>query len=122
MTLRPGATVQAGQPLFAIIEANRWWVDANFKETDLARIKVGQPATVRLDMYPDTTFDGTVESISAGSGASFSVLPPENASGNWVKVTQRFPVRIALTNPPADKPLRVGASAWVTIDTTQDKK
>lgn len=122
VTLRPGATVQAGQPLFAIIEANRWWVDANFKETDLARVKVGQPAEVRLDMYPDTTFKGTVESISAGSGASFSVLPPENASGNWVKVTQRFPVRITLTDPPADKPLRVGASAWVTIDTTQDEK
>jgi len=122
VTLRPGATVQAGQPLFAIIEANRWWVDANFKETDLARIKVGQPATVYLDMYPGVTFDGVVESISSGSGASFSVLPPENASGNWVKVTQRFPVRIALTNPPADKPLRVGASTSVTIDTTKDKK
>jgi membrane fusion protein (multidrug efflux system) len=122
VTLRPGATIQAGQPQFAIIEANRWWVDANFKETDLARVKVGQTAEVRLDMYPDTTFNGTVESISAGSGATFSVLPPENASGNWVKVTQRFPVRIALANPPADKPLRVGASAWVMIDTTQDKK
>jgi membrane fusion protein (multidrug efflux system) len=128
VTLRPGATVQAGAPLFAIIEANRWWVDANFKETDLARIKVGQPATVRLDMYPGVNFDGTVESISSGSGASFSVLPPENASGNWVKVTQRFPVRISMANPPADKPLRVGASATVMIDTTknentaQDKK
>ena len=122
VTLRPGATVQAGQPLFAIIEANRWWVDANFKETDLARIKVGQPATLYLDMYPGVTFNGTVESISSGSGATFSVLPPENASGNWVKVTQRFPVRIALTNPPTDKPLRVGASTSVTIDTTKDKK
>ena len=128
VTLRPGATVQAGAPLFAIIEANRWWVDANFKETDLARIKVGQPATVRLDMYPGVNFDGTVESISSGSGASFSVLPPENASGNWVKVTQRFPVRISVADPPADKPLRVGASATVMIDTTknenttQDKK
>jgi membrane fusion protein, multidrug efflux system len=128
VTLRPGSTVQAGAPLFAIIEANRWWVDANFKETDVARIKVGQPATVRLDMYPGVNFDGTVESISSGSGASFSVLPPENASGNWVKVTQRFPVRISLANPPADKLLRVGASATVTIDTTknenttQDKK
>ena len=120
VTLRPGATVQAGAPLFAIIEANRWWVDANFKETDLARIKVGQPATVDLDMYPGVNFDGTVESISSGSGATFSVLPPENASGNWVKVTQRFPVRINLAKPPADKPLRVGASATVTIDTTKD--
>jgi membrane fusion protein, multidrug efflux system len=128
VTLRPGTTVQAGAPQFAIIEGNRWWVDANFKETDLARIKIGQPAEVRLDMYPGVTFDGTVESISSGSGATFSVLPPENASGNWVKVTQRFPVRISLDNTPADKPLRVGASTWVMIDTTkgqastQDKK
>ena len=76
-----------------MVEAGRWWVDANFKETDLARIKPGQPATVYLDMYPGVTLDGTVESISSGSGASFSVLPPENASGNWVKVTQRFPVQ-----------------------------
>lgn len=122
VTLRPGATVQAGQPLFAIIEGNRWWVDANFKETDLARIKVGQPAKVYLDMYPGVVFEGTVESISLGSGATFSVLPPENATGNWVKVTQRFPVRIAMANPPPDKPLRVGASTTVTIDTTKDNK
>jgi len=122
VTLRPGATIQAGSPQFAIIEGNRWWVDANFKETDLARIKIGQKATIHLDMYPGKTFDGVVESISPGSGATFSVLPPENASGNWVKVTQRFPVRIGITNPPAqsERPLRVGASAAVTIDTTQD--
>jgi membrane fusion protein (multidrug efflux system) len=122
VTLRPGATIQAGAPQFAIIEGNRWWVDANFKETDLARIKVGQKATIRLDMYPGRTFEGVVESISPGSGATFSVLPPENASGNWVKVAQRFPVRIGFTNPPdaSDRPLRAGASADVTIDTTQD--
>jgi membrane fusion protein, multidrug efflux system len=124
VTLRPGATVQAGAPQFAIIEGDPWWVDANFKETDLARIKVGQKATIRLDMYPGKTFDGVVESISPGSGATFSVLPPENASGNWVKVTQRFPVRIGITNPPdaSERPLRAGASADVTIDTTQDGK
>jgi membrane fusion protein (multidrug efflux system) len=73
-------------------------------------------------MYPGTAFEGVVESISAGSGATFSVLPAENATGNWVKVTQRFPVRLRFTNPPEDKPLRVGASATVTIDTTQDEK
>jgi membrane fusion protein (multidrug efflux system) len=124
VSLRPGATIQAGTPLFAIIASNDWWVNANFKETDLARIRLGQPATVRLDMYPTTTFDGVVESISAGSGATFSVLPPENATGNWVKVTQRFPVRIKITNPPHDpaEPLRVGASATVTVDTTQESK
>lgn len=124
ITLRPGATVQAGGPLFAIIESNQWWVNANFKETDLARIRLGQPATIRLDMYPTDTFEGVVESISAGSGATFSVLPPENATGNWVKVTQRFPVRIRISNPPHDpaETLRVGASATVTVDTTQDEK
>ena len=122
VSLRPGNVVQAGTPVFAVVEEGNWWVDANFKETDLGRIKPGQPATIRLDMYPGTVFEGTVESISPGSGATFSVLPPENASGNWVKVTQRFPVRIAFTNPPADKPLRVGSSATVTIDTTKDGK
>jgi membrane fusion protein (multidrug efflux system) len=124
ISLRPGATVQAGGSLFAIIESNEWWVNANFKETDLARIRLGQPATVRLDMYPSAIFDGVVESISAGSGSTFSVLPPENATGNWVKVTQRFPVRIRIANPPDDpaKPLRVGASATVTVDTTQESK
>lgn len=122
VTLRPGATVAAGTPLFAIIEGDPWWVDANFKETDLSRIKIGQQGTIRLDMYPGTLFEGLVESISAGSGATFSVLPAENATGNWVKVTQRFPVRLRFTNLPQDKPLRVGASATVTIDTTQGKK
>ena len=95
-------------------------MDANFKETDLGRIRPGQKATIRLDMYPGLTLDGVVESISAGSGATFSVLPPENATGNWVKVTQRFPIRIKITSAPnPDKPLRMGSSASVTIDTTE---
>jgi membrane fusion protein, multidrug efflux system len=121
--LRPGTVVQAGTPVFAIVEDGSWWVDANFKETDLARIKAGQPATVRLDMYSGKTFDGVVESVSAGSGAIFSVLPPENATGNWVKVTQRFPVRVKITSKPdPSTPLRAGASATVTIDTTEGSK
>ncbi|MGH6737348.1 MAG: efflux RND transporter periplasmic adaptor subunit [Methyloceanibacter sp.] len=118
--LRPGSVVQAGTPAFAVIEDGDWWVDANFKETDLARIKPGQPATIRLDMYPGVKLEGVVESISAGSGATFSVLPPENATGNWVKVTQRFPVRVMITSEAdPDRPLRVGASADVTVDTTK---
>lgn len=121
--LRPGWVVQAGMPAFAIVEDGQWWVDANFKETDLTRVKPGQSATVRLDMYPGVRFDGVVESISAGSGATFSVLPPENATGNWVKVTQRFPVRIKITSAPdPDKPLRVGASATVRVDTTEGQQ
>jgi len=119
--LRPGSIVQAGTPVLALVETGDWWVDANFKETDLGRIKTGQPATIKLDMYPGLKLEGTVESISPGSGAIFSVLPPENATGNWVKVTQRFPVRIKITSDPdPDKPLRVGASADVTVDTTGD--
>jgi len=118
-SLRPGAIVQAGTPVFALVEEGHWWVDANFKETDLGRIRPGQPAAITLDMYPGLSLDGVVESISAGSGATFSVLPPENATGNWVKVTQRFPVRVKITSAPdPTKPLRVGASATVTIDTT----
>ncbi len=120
LNLRPGSVIQAGTPAFALIEDGHWWVDANFKETDLARIKPGQKATIRLDMYPGAKLDGVVESISAGSGSTFSVLPPENATGNWVKVTQRFPIRIRITSQPnPDQPLRVGASADVTIDTTE---
>ncbi len=120
ISLRPGSIVQAGTPALALVEDGDWWVDANFKETDLGRVKPGQTATIRLDLYPGTTLDGVVESISAGSGATFSVLPPENATGNWVKVTQRFPVRIKITTPPdPDKPLRLGASARVRVDTTE---
>jgi membrane fusion protein, multidrug efflux system len=122
VTLRPGAAVSVGMPVFPIIQTDQWWVDANFKETDINRIRPGQKAWVRLDMYPDLTLDGEVESIRAGSGAVFSLLPPENATGNWVKVSQRFPVRIRIAEPPqdAERPLRVGASAYVTVDTTQN--
>lgn len=120
LSLRPGAMISAGQPLFSIVEDGDWWVDANFKETDIARLRPGQPATVSIDMYPGMKLSGRVDSIGAGSGAVFSLLPPQNATGNWVKVTQRFPVRIALDAGPADPatPLRVGASSTVTVDTT----
>ncbi len=114
--LRVGNTVHAGQPVFSLIEQNDYWVEANFKETQLERIKVGQPVTISLDMYPAVTFNGTVTSISGGTGSSFSILPQENATGNWVKVTQRIPVRVGLKD--IFLPLPIGASATVTIDTT----
>lgn len=121
--IRPGAVMNAGMPAFPLVESGPWWVNANFKETDLQRIRKGQPATIKLDMYPGYAIEGTVESISTGSGALFSVLPPENATGNWVKVTQRFPVRIRIDGKPDPKrPLRVGATATVTVDTTGDDK
>jgi membrane fusion protein (multidrug efflux system) len=116
-TLRTGQIIQAGSLLFALVETDQWWVNANFKETDLARIHVGQFAKIVLDIYPDITFKGIVQGISAGSGAAFALLPPENATGNWVKVTQRFPVRINFVHPDSNYPLRVGASSTVTVST-----
>jgi len=120
LSLRPGQVVGTGQQLFSLVEDSHWWVKANFKETDLVHIKPGQPVSISVDMYPDTSLKGRVESISAGSGSTFSILPPENATGNWVKVTQRFPVRIAIDALPKSDtmPLRVGASTTVTVDTT----
>ncbi|QRF68643.1 HlyD family secretion protein [Ponticoccus alexandrii] len=120
LDLRPGALVAPNGPLFSLVEDGDWWIDANFKETDLARLRPGQPVTVNIDMYPGLTLEGTVQSLGAGSGAVFSLLPPQNASGNWVKVTQRFPVRIALDTRPDDSTmqLRVGASTRVTVDTS----
>lgn len=117
--IRPGSLAQAGFSLFPLVDTSTWWVDANFKETELPRIAVGQPATVTLDLTPSKELKGKVESISPASSTAFSLLPAENASGNWVKVPQRFAVRISLDTPPADLPMRVGASASVTVDTTK---
>ncbi|MEJ2690048.1 MAG: HlyD family secretion protein [Deltaproteobacteria bacterium] len=117
ITVRPGTMVQAGQMLFPLLDSKTFWVDANYKETDLHRIHSGQKATIAVDMYPDKTFNGVVESISPASGVAFSLLPPENATGNWVKVTQRFPVRLRITDASPRYPLRIGASSHVTIDT-----
>ncbi|WP_299642108.1 HlyD family secretion protein [uncultured Ruegeria sp.] len=116
LTLRPGSSVSANGPQFSIVESSDWWVDANFKETALARIRPGQPVKIRVDMFPGTTLTGKVASIGRGSGDTFSLLPSENASGNWVKVTRRFPVRVELD--PTDAPLRVGGSSKVVVDTT----
>jgi membrane fusion protein (multidrug efflux system) len=116
-SVEPGQVVQVGQPLMAIVPLDAVWVLANFKETQLARVRPGLPAEVAVDGYPGKVFRGTVDSISAGTGARFSLLPPENATGNWVKVVQRVPVKIHLDarevgNP---QPLRAGMSAVVTI-------
>ncbi|MCK4869525.1 MAG: HlyD family secretion protein [Gammaproteobacteria bacterium] len=116
-TLRKGSMIPAQQAQFALIENNRWWVDANFKETDLGRLKIGQKALITVDMYPDRKFQGQIVNISGGSGAAFSLLPPEDATGNWIKVTQRFPVKIRFLNLDPKYPLRVGASSKVIVDT-----
>jgi membrane fusion protein, multidrug efflux system len=118
VNIRPGAVVGVGTALFPLVDTDHWWVDANFKETDLQRIKPGQPAHVTLDLYPSHEIRGVVEALSPASGAAFSLLPPENATGNWVKVTQRFPVRIRLQTDSQTPQLRIGASTDVRIDTT----
>ena len=111
-----GQVVQMGQPLLAIVPLQDVWVVANFKETQLGRLRTGMKAAVEVDGYPDKSYTGTLDSMSAGTGARFSLLPPENATGNWVKVVQRVPVRIHLdgkmTNPHT---LRAGMSVVVTI-------
>jgi membrane fusion protein (multidrug efflux system) len=116
-TVEPGQMVQVGQPLFAIVPLDGVWVVANLKETQVGRVRPGQPVTVLVDTFPDRLFRGRVDSLSAGTGARFSLLPPENASGNWVKVVQRVPVKILLEDYRANPHLlRAGMSATVTID------
>ncbi len=115
ITLRVGNVVEENQPLFMLISDAEYWVDANFKETQLERIKPGMRADIKLDMYRDKTFTGYVQSISNSSGVAFSLLPPQNATGNWVKITQRVPVRIKIIHPDPKYPLRVGSTATVTI-------
>lgn len=114
-----GQRVQPGQPLMAIVPLQKVYIEANYKETQLADVRVGQPVEIEADIYPGYVYHGTVESLSAGTGSAFSLLPPENATGNWVKVVQRLPVKITLDEPPPlDRPLRVGLSVAVTIDTS----
>jgi membrane fusion protein (multidrug efflux system) len=115
--LQVGEQVKAQTPLFALVAERRPWVEANFKETDLTHVTVGQKATVVLDMHPDITWEAEVESISPATGAEFAILPPQNASGNWVKVVQRLPVKLRLTERPGEPPLRAGMTAYVSIDT-----
>jgi membrane fusion protein (multidrug efflux system) len=115
-----GQHVQAGQALMTVIPLNSLWVDANFKEVQLRHLRIGQSAQVRTDLYGGSyIFHGHVEGMSAGTGAAFALLPAQNASGNWIKVVQRVPVRIQIDDGDLVKsPLRVGLSATVTVDTT----
>lgn len=116
-SFRQGAMLTPGQTVFALVESGDVWVEANFKETQLVDIGVGQPAEVTFDMAPGHSFSGKVEAIGAGTGAEFSLLPAQNATGNWVKVTQRVPVRIRLDHPESLAGLSSGLSAEVTVDT-----
>ncbi|HEU4660057.1 MAG TPA: HlyD family secretion protein [Pseudolabrys sp.] len=112
-----GRYIAAGTPVFSVIDDQNPWVDANPKETDITYLRVGQKATLEVDSFPNHTFTGTVVSVSPGTGAQFSILPPENATGNWVKVVQRVPVRIAFDKDEDTHLLRAGMSVVVSIDT-----
>ena len=117
-----GNRIQPGEPLMALVPVDRLYVTANFKETQLTDVRVGQPADIQADIYPGFVYRGHVDSISVGTGAAFALLPPENATGNWVKVVQRVPVKVVLNEkPPSDKQLRMGLSVEVTVDIT-DKR
>jgi membrane fusion protein (multidrug efflux system) len=115
-----GQQVAPGTPLMAVVALNKVWIDANFRETQLAKLRVGQPVSVHADAYgKDVTFHGKVVGLSAGSGSAFALLPAQNASGNWIKIVQRVPVRIALDSQElAAHPLRLGLSVKVSVDTS----
>ncbi|HWF01261.1 MAG TPA: HlyD family secretion protein [Caulobacteraceae bacterium] len=115
--LQPGAYVNASQTVFYLLFGEPW-VDANFKENQLKTMKVGQPATIQVDALGGQKFAGHVESFSPGAGQAFSPLPAENATGNWVKVVQRLPVRIAFDHPPPGIAARAGLSAKIVVDVT----
>lgn len=118
-SVQVGSQITPSTPLMAIVPSNGMWIDANFKETQLADMRIGQPAKVTTDFYgKDIVFNGTVVGLDMGTGSAFSLLPAQNASGNWIKVVQRLPVRIALDETQLEEhPLRIGLSTEVTVDT-----
>lgn len=119
--LQPGEYVSAGNVVFSLVATDDVWVQANYKETDLTNVQVGQKAVVHVDTYPDVVWEATVTSISPATGAEFAILPPQNATGNWVKVVQRLPVRLKLSPPPGAPALRAGMSVVVDIDTQKKR-
>jgi membrane fusion protein (multidrug efflux system) len=118
-----GQRVAAGQALMTVIPLNALWVDANFKEVQLRHLRIGQAVLVRSDLYGGSfIYHGHVQGMAAGTGAAFALLPPQNASGNWIKVVQRVPVRIQIDDSDlAKSPLRIGLSATVTLDTSNEE-
>jgi len=115
--LQVGEYIEMGKPVFSLVSNQGVWLQANFKETDLTHVAVGQSAKVRFDAYPDLKVDAVVSGIAPATGSEFALLPPQNASGNWVKVVQRLPVRLQLADPGKSPRLRAGMSVEVEIDT-----
>ena len=130
LNLEEGEYIDVGKILFAIVDEKNAWLEANLKETDLTNIKVGQSAFFIPDTYPNSSWSAHVESISPATGAEFSILPPQNSSGNWVKVVQRIPVKLSISGlenkkrkePNINRELRVGMSVSVTIDTKYESE
>ena len=122
MKLQVGEYTQAGKPIFSLIENQPIWVEANLKETQLTHILPGQQATIVADAYPNKTWESVVSSIAPATGAEFSILPPQNASGNWVKVVQRIPINLVITDPANGPQLRAGMTVSVRIDTRRKRE
>jgi membrane fusion protein (multidrug efflux system) len=112
-----GEYVEGGRAVMAVVASDNKWIEANFKETDLTHIVAGQAVTVEVDTYPGRQWHGSVQSISEATGAEFALLPPQNATGNWVKIVQRIPVKVVLDSQPDGPVLRVGMSCTVSVDT-----
>lgn len=122
LRLQPGEQIEEAKALMAIVSAGAPWVEANFKETELTHVRAGMTATVVLDIYPDKVWQANVDTISPATGAEFALLPPQNASGNWVKVVQRLPVRFRLVSKSGEAPpLRAGMTATVSVDTQRQR-
>ena len=121
MKLQAGEYVEEGDAVFTIIENGKVWVEANLKETQLTHVLEGQSASITVDAYPGVEWPATVDAIAPATGAEFSVLPPQNATGNWVKVVQRIPVLLDVEQPPKGNPLRAGMTVTVSIDTERER-
>ena len=122
MKLQVGEYAQAGKPVFSLIQNQPIWVEANLKETQLTHIQPGQQATIVVDAYPDKIWESVVSSIAPATGAEFSILPPQNASGNWVKVVQRIPINLVITDQAGGPQLRAGMTVSVRIDTRRKRE
>ena len=122
MKLQVGEYAQAGKPVFSLIQNQPIWVEANLKETQLTHIQPGQQATIVVDAYPDKIWESVVNSIAPATGAEFSILPPQNASGNWVKVVQRIPIKLVITDQAGGPQLRAGMTVSVRIDTRRKRE
>ena len=120
-SLQPGQYLAAAATAFNIVSIDHVWVEASPKETELTYVKPGQRATIDVDTYPGRHWVGTVDSISPASASSFSLLPAENTSGNWVKVVQRIPMRIRVNNTAGEPPLRVGMSVELNVNTGHER-